>query len=322
MVQNEITSSSQAMLDTISQLEDQITLKTAGLSVLRTPRDICDKYNDLQCLFKTTTNKKQKQAERDLRAIEYDYKHIKLDIGVIGKLSEMETELVNIRGSYDHTQQYLQQQTNKVCNILLKNDFMEEHTDEGQDNYYTLTELGSFSSNVAEIHPLPLVQRMVEWNYFEDFTPIQLVGMFSCFTDIKLPSDMRTSSANSNDTFINNKIKAIENTYLSYQDQELDEVLNTGIKYDNALCFDIIDIAMTWCECTTETECKSFIQNEVASKSISIGDFTKSMLKIVTISNEFINISQVAGNIELQHKLNQIEGLVLKYVTTSQSLYV
>ena len=46
------------------------------------------------------------------------------------------------------------------------------------------------------------------------------------------------------------------------------------------------------------------------------------MLKIVTISNEFINISQVAGNIELQHKLNQIETLVLKYVTTSQSLYV
>ena len=322
MVQNEISGSSQAMLDTISQLEDQISQKINGLSALRTPRDICDKYNHLQVLYKTTTNKKQRQTERDLRAIEYDYKHIKSDIGVISKLSEMETELADLRGSYDHTQRYLQEQTNKVCNILLNNEFIEEHTDEGEDNYYTLTDIGSFSSNVAEIHPLPLVKKMVEWNYFEEFTAIQLVGLFSCFTDIKLPSDMRTSSANSNDTFLNAKIKAIEKLYFSYQDQELDLEVNTGIKYDDALCFDIIDLAMTWCKCSSEVECKSFIQNEVASKSISIGDFTKSMLKIVTISNEFINISQVADNIELQHKLNQIETLVLKYVTTSQSLYV
>lgn len=322
MVQTEITSSSQAMLDTITQLKDQISQKTTGLSVLRTPRDICDKYNDLQVLYKTSTNKKQRQADRDLRAIEYDYKHIKSDIGVISKLSEMEMELEKLRSSYDHTQQYLQDQTTKVCNILLNNGFIEEHTDPGQDNYYTLTDIGTFSSNVAEIHSLPLVQKMVEWNYFEDFTPIQLVGLFSCFTDIKLPSDMRTSSASSNDTFLNTKIKAIEKLYLSYHDQEMDLEVNTGIKYEDSLCFDIIDFSMSWCQCNTETECKSFIQNEVASKSISIGDFTKSMLKIVTISNEFINISQVANNIELQHKLNQINGLVLKYVTTSQSLYV
>ena len=79
---------------------------------------------------------------------------------------------------------------------------------------------------------------------------------------------------------------------------------------------------MIWCECTTEHDCKSFIQNEVAGKSISIGDFTKSMLKIVTITKEFMNIGEITGNIELMHKLNQIEGFVLKYVTTSQSLYV
>jgi hypothetical protein len=79
---------------------------------------------------------------------------------------------------------------------------------------------------------------------------------------------------------------------------------------------------MIWCDCATEYDCKSFIQNEVAECSISIGDFTKAMLKIVTIAKEFINICEATGNIELMHKLNQIESLVLKYVTTSQSLYV
>jgi len=79
---------------------------------------------------------------------------------------------------------------------------------------------------------------------------------------------------------------------------------------------------MQWCECTTETECKAFIQNDVYDKSISIGDFTKAMLKIVTISKEFMNVCEQLNLVELQHKLSQIEGMVLKYITTSQSLYV
>jgi hypothetical protein len=35
-----------------------------------------------------------------------------------------------------------------------------------------------------------------------------------------------------------------------------------------------------------------------------------------------MNVCEIIGEIELLHKLSQIEGLVLKYVTTSQSLYV
>jgi superfamily II RNA helicase len=185
-----------------------------------------------------------------------------------------------------------------------------------------MTQLGTMAACLAEIHPLPISQLMVESNFFADFTPVQLVGLFACFTDIKLPSDMRASRPNSNDTILNNKIKDLESIYNSYQDQELQARLNTGIDYNNELCYDIIDFAMIWCECTTEQDCKSFIQNDVAGMSISIGDFTKAMLKIVTITKEFMNISETIGNIELMYKLNQIEGLVLKYVTTSQSLYV
>jgi len=79
---------------------------------------------------------------------------------------------------------------------------------------------------------------------------------------------------------------------------------------------------MQWCECNDETQCKSFIQNNVYNKSISVGDFTKAMLKIVTISKEFINVCEQLNLIELQHKLSKIEDMVLKYITTSQSLYV
>jgi len=163
---------------------------------------------------------------------------------------------------------------------------------------------------------------MIEWDYFKDFSPIQLIGLFSCFTDIKIPFDMKLSVSNTEDLFLKNKIENITKWYHYYNELEIDNEVNTGIKYDDALNYDIVDFSMKWCECQTEEDCKIFIQTDVADKEISIGDFTKAMLKIVTISKELMNVCEIIGEVELLHKLNQIDGLVLKYVTTSQSLYV
>ena len=79
---------------------------------------------------------------------------------------------------------------------------------------------------------------------------------------------------------------------------------------------------MEWCDCSNEMECKQFIQHCVAEKNISVGDFTKAMLKIVTIAKEWINVCEMMGQIETLHKLSVIESMVLKYVTTAQSLYI
>ena len=86
--------------------------------------------------------------------------------------------------------------------------------------------------------------------------------------------------------------------------------------------FDIIDISMKWCNCETIDECKLLIQTDLYEKSISVGDFTKAILKIATIVREWMSVFEIIGNIEALHKFNQIENLLLKYITTSQSLYV
>ena len=318
MVQQEIAISTTDIQRNINYLEDLISHNTRSLVTLRTPRNICETYIQTLDTFKTTSNKKQRQAERDLRSLEDQHKYIKSDIEAIGRLTILETDLRNQINSLDTTQTYLHKQTSLVCNILIRNGFIVQD-DVGHCSF---TDLGIIASHLAEIHPLPISQLIREWNFFSEFSPVQLIGLFSCFTDIKLPSDMRSSQPASSDDFLRQKILALERVYYSYQDQELLEGLHSGIDYNDALCYDIIDLSMTWCECATEYDCKSFIQNEVASKSISIGDFTKSMLKIVTITKEFMNFAETIGQIEFMHKLNQIEGLVLKYVTTSQSLYV
>ena len=79
---------------------------------------------------------------------------------------------------------------------------------------------------------------------------------------------------------------------------------------------------MAWCDCQSIEDCKLFIQTELAAKSISVGDFTKAMLKVVTIVKEWMNVFERIGNIEALHHFTGIDTMLLKYITTSQSLYV
>jgi hypothetical protein len=74
-----------------------------------------------------------------------------------------------------------------------------------------------------------------------------------------------------------------------------------------------------WCECSDEAECKSVI-SEIEANGVSIGDFTKAILKISTLGRELMGTTTTC--VELLHKLSEIDKLILKYVATNQSLYL
>jgi hypothetical protein len=85
----------------------------------------------------------------------------------------------------------------------------------------------------------------------------------------------------------------------------------------DGFCYDLLDFMYDWCDCRDEFECKVLIM-EMGSRGISVGDFTKAVLKISTIARELGETTCV----ELKHKLSEIDGLILKYVATNQSLYL
>jgi hypothetical protein len=66
----------------------------------------------------------------------------------------------------------------------------------------------------------------------------------------------------------------------------------------------------------------SYIQQVLGEKGISVGDFSKGILKIATITKEIVSLCEKHGHIDLQHKLTSIGPMILKYITTNQSLYV
>jgi hypothetical protein len=317
MVQQEIMKSVHHHEASIERLRDNIKNKLATISLSKTPRKACEEFIMLEKNSKTFVNKKRKDAEKEIQRYKDEYRTILNDVEFVKELTTLENLLQNDIDSMEYTLNFINAQTQHVCLIMVHNGFIEE-----RDDGYHMTNLGKIASNIAEIHPLPLSALFVKWNYFDKYSAKELVGLFSCFTDVKIPNDMKSSNPNIQNASLQCAIKDIMQEYKKYDVLERDLDVRTGIDYEEALMFDMVEFSIKWCNCQSETDCKYFIQADLADKEISIGDFTKAMLKIVTISREWAKVCEEIGEISALHKLTQIEGLVLKYVTTCQSLYV
>jgi superfamily II RNA helicase len=319
ILHNELIESASGQVRTLKQMNENIQHKTTYIHGLKTPFEVCKRYIELENTVKTLVNKKRKETEREMKNIEEEHKFLKDHVRSVRDYLELTSTYENEKKTMDYTNNFVKLKTDSICKILMNKGFIERLDDE--ENYGFL-EAGKIASFIAEVHPLIITEFMLKTNYFEDFSIRQLVGLFSCFTDVKLQGDDRHSVPQSDDVFLKNKINELASFYEQYNDLEVQNDLVTGIKYDNVLIYDMIDFAMKWCDCEDEHSCKYFIQNDVAEKSISIGDFNKAMMKVVTISKELMNVCEQFQKLDLLYKLSKIESLLLKYVATSQSLYV
>jgi cell shape-determining protein MreC len=90
---------------------------------------------------------------------------------------------------------------------------------------------------------------------------------------------------------------------------------------------------MEWCELTDEVSCREFLRDKIHPKGIRLGDFVKVVLKISAMAREFAaGVEEMIRNndenstnsqaLKALLKLSQIDGLILKFVATNQSLYI
>jgi hypothetical protein len=164
-------------------------------------------------------------------------------------------------------------------------------------------------------------------------SPKQWVGILSCFTNIKLgQGEQREGEQEETSREIQNSKKdtTLQSVILKMQDFynhliKMEDSLYICNQCENEPLYELVDLFMEWCDCNDENECKYFIQNSLKQKNISIGDFTKSILKISAIVGEVENLynHNVDDNsIVMLHTCSLIKPMILKYITTSQSLYV
>ena len=325
MIYNEIQSSIIIRKRLVESCEHDIKMKQSTIRAMKTPKDICDQYLELESDLKTVQNKKKKGVEKALSTLIEQYPGCIADSKHVAGLREMENQLYNANEDVKYMESFVNRQVDKIYDLLLDQDFIDIAVDEtgSQEKVVpVMTTLGTIAANLAEVHPLIMANCMMKWNYFADFTTQQLIGFFSCFTDIRISKEFRRSGPSEKDVLLKERLEEIQGMYTDYDKMEVAHDLRTGINYENAIVYDISDETMLWCQCENEEQCKLFIQTQLFDKEISVGDFTKSILKISIIAKEMMNVCEMIGHIELLHILSQIDMMILKYITVNQSLYV
>jgi len=339
IVNNDIIKKIEAQKQLVSDYAIQYETKKGYQSSMLTPIELCRQYEELEFKFSHSVNKKRKEIEKEMKKINENHKYILKDCHYLKELKKTENEYKKEQTYLQDLEQYIYRQTDIVCQILNEEGFIypiypENRTaisgmESGSESAsireieWTFTESGKIASNIGEIHPLVLGSLMKSWNYFEAFSEFQMIGLLSCFVEIKVPEDKKQVEINSKDSFLNYRIREMNALLLRYEKMELEREAYTGIKYDKYLLYDIVDEMMEWAKtCVDETTSKYFLQTKIYAKSISVGDFAKACIKISNISKELMAVCEYMGKIDCMHKLSKIERHVLKYIATTQSLYL
>jgi hypothetical protein len=317
MVRGEISDAIEKQRRTIVESESKFKTLETSASNLQTPMDICERYLHASTNLKTAVNKKRKEMEKTLSEIEFQYRFIKSDSSQLMAFYNAKLDYENEVSYLAILENHIGSEVNKILTALLEQGFVLI-----TDDSYSLTEKGKIASGIAEIHPLVTADLFHVWNWFQDFSIDQLIGFLAVFTDVKIDEESRSWQIKIDDPFLNSSLNKVIKEYLFYENMEDDHGLKTGINYLTALNYDMPELLMEWIKTDSQEDCKWFIQTRLNDKGISLGDFTKAVMKISTIAKEWSNIAEQSSHIELLHKLSQVDGKILKYVTTAQSLYV
>jgi len=318
MILNEIAKEKAHQIKVIGELEEQIAKKGQMMELLHIPTTICRDYLDIETRVKNTVNKKRKDLERQMQQMRDANRNIVENCKTVREYDTLVAKKIKEEYDLAGVSRYITDQVKNVVDILAGVGFIEL----GSDDTYVPTYLGKMAADVAEIHPVVFIQLLEQTSQFAKFSPKQLVGLFSCFTDIKVAQDMKLGCPNSKDPLLQNTVEKMEKLFGGLADREHERAMDTGINYNSALMYDLMDQIAEWCDCETEQDCKYYIQQVLGEKGISAGDFSKGILKIATITKELGSLCEKHGHIELQHKLASIGPMILKYITTNQSLYV
>jgi superfamily II RNA helicase len=282
----------------------------------KVPETVLKEYLHLKTLLPSCVNKKRKETERAILKLEDEYKTIVKDVETYKKHFDKGLELDKLTNQFTGVEQYLDNNIVIVLNMLeerffigLKDDLLS----------YSLTLKGTVASHFKEV-PCLIFADLVLDNVFASFSTYEMVGILSCFTNVKVSDDKKTFLPSSDYKNVAQLLKEIHGSCNTFIDLELKNGINTGTDYD--MMFDLTDYMMFWAECNSEPECKLLLQRMSEEKDIFLGEFVKAILKVVAITVELAAVAELIGDMELLQKCKEVPSILQKFVATNQSLYV
>ena len=281
-------------------------------SICKTELSIMEDYFNIKSKMELSSNKQKKKFQKDIDKIENENRWLKQDILRFNKLKDTKLELDKNNGFKLNAINYIQNNVDLIVNILRENKFI--------DLDFNLTDKSVVAMQLQEIHSLALADLYENFGGFREITDIQLVSLFSMFTNISIPRDDMMSVPDCLDSVSKNLAIKVTDFINKYYDIEAENQLDTGCDYE--IHYELIDYIKEWCECNDEIKCKNLVNKIKEEKQIFLGEFVKAILKINNIAAEFEKVCELLQNLNLLQKIKNIPNLTLKYIVTNQSLYI
>ena len=290
----------------------------------KTPEDIIKRYRDIENKLSSgmVKGKMVKTLTKERLKLLQDNFHLERDFEIIKTLWKQQSKLANKEEDIHAAQDYASYEIHAAISVLDELQFINV-TD---DKVFSNTALGTFALSVYEAHPLGLPLFLNKYyNMFDDFDgsyvdeAISLAKTLSIFTDIK-----QTDNRTINDVYIKEIVDIASDEY------------NKAYSVESKFCGEgqfhltqsypihgiLVNYIDAWCNAQTSQECQQIIISINENTNVSTGDFIKALLKIVKLSKELLTACETTNNLVFAAICNEVPKLLLKYIATSQSLYV
>ena len=303
-IQHDIQKEIKYYQDKIKKLSEKLNdLDKIMSTSFKTPNEVLNSIINTEDIIIYCKHKKKVEKQRELTIFYNKYPsakkelvYVKERMGVIKEMEELESRI-------NTSNEYVETQISAIHNILEKNNFVGERA--------------NIARSIKETHPLMMTDML---KLFSACDVTQLIGLFSCFTNINVSDEFKNDSPSFSFEKTQELIKMAQSNLEYYYNEEIRTNIYSGADY--TIHFDLVDDVIRWCKLSEEKDCQRFLFALQKEKGIFIGEFVKAILKINAIAKEMEKICEMCCMNDVQYTLSQVGELTLKSVCTNQSLYV
>jgi superfamily II RNA helicase len=295
--------------------------KTDQLQLCRTPQTALERYSAVTASLSFLANAARKKARIELNSLEAEHKFLMADLPKLLALYDAQRNYATIQLSKKNTVNYIESTLKEMQKIIEQNGFASAAGPSAVDANAVeagITEKGRIAAQLQEVHPLAMTDLYYGTNKFASLDSAQLAGLFSCFYPLNVSDEFRTYKCSY--TAMSEITMQMKEHLDKYLKCEEDALLLTGANYE--IAYDLLPYVIQWCDSPDEVTCKLIIQTVKDHVGIFIGEFIKALLKVNAIAQEFERVCERTNDFVLLAKLRMIPLLTLKYIATSQSLYL
>jgi len=259
------------------------------------PIGVLEKYEELLLNIKIHANRKRKEFQKKLEDFMLLHPTIEKDLAKLRESHFIRTEIDLLKSQLvDNTSDLIE---DEIC-FLQERGFIRDGV---------LTDLGVAASQIHEVEPL-ILSALIMNGSLDTLTTKQMIGLFSCFIDIKVEDPTIQP--------FNNVLEDINKDIIFYSNH----AASRNKQFDLKLQYDLMEYTMNWCDCETEEECKLILQ-KMESAGIFLGDFVKAVLKIVNIAREVEKVALMFDSPAME-SVSYVPNVMMKYMVNNQSLYI